>query len=128
MKWVAGFVLSLGVALGGLASVSANDDQSESVIWDACWSDDPSLTQRRISYPEPIHLVIHNISRTNWEICVYDKLCSHSLFNGLLHHNHSISLSACADKWGRGSVALMNAAGEMWHFDGTKDRVITIEK
>ena len=126
-KWNLLLLLSWSLLLG-MVPVSAAPAMSDAEIWDACWSGDHTARLRAINYPDPIHLVIHNISRDDWQICVFDNLEPYTLFKGLLRQNHSISFSACANGRGRGSVTVMNAAGSMWHFQGTGDRVITIKK
>lgn len=127
MQWRLPLLIA-GLLLTGLVQVSADWDMTEEEIWNRCWSYDQGLSLRHISYPNPIHLTIHNISLQDWKICVFDNLCPYALYKGLLRHNHSISLSACANQWGRGSVSIMNADGEMWHFQDTGDRIITIKK
>ncbi len=116
------------LVLGVLPVSAAGTGMTDVQIWQACWSGDHAAQRRSIHYPDPIRLVIHNISRDDWRICVYDNLCPYTLFKGVLRYNHSITLSACANQRGRGSISVMNAAGSIWYFDDTGDRIITIEK
>ncbi len=119
-----GLVLSIFYFVPSEADSGITDD----AIWIACWQGGQPTTLRNIHYPDPIYVEIRNRSQDDWQICVFDNLCPYTLYQGLLRHNHSISLSACADEWGRGSVTLMNARGDMWFFEDTRDRVITIDK
>lgn len=120
-------LLCVLVSVLGVIPAYADTPMTHEEIWNACWSRDHADTNRSIRYPEPINLVIHNRSRKDWYICVYDNLCPYTLFNGRLSFNYSITLGACADQWGYGSVTLMNAEGSMWFYEHTRDRLITIK-
>ncbi|MDJ0805200.1 MAG: hypothetical protein QNJ78_00035 [Gammaproteobacteria bacterium] len=110
------------------APVVADVIMTAEEIWDACWSEGQHRMRHSTGFGNSISLVVHNISRSDWDICVYDNLCANTLYRGLLRHNHSVTLGGCVDTLGRGSISLMNAKGEIWFFENTGDRVITLEK
>jgi hypothetical protein len=127
MKYPILLCLGLVIGLGGSNLQSAERYMSDEAIWNACWSDYYDDYSRKIHYPSPIQVTIHNISKQTWHLCVFDNLCPYTLFKGDLRPKHSITVTACGDSMRRGSISMMNSEGYIWFYDDTRDRTITLK-
>jgi len=120
-------ILALAAGLCSPNLWSAEHYMSDEATWNACWSGFYGDYSRMIYYPSPIRVTVHNISKRNWRLCVFDNLCPYTLFNGDLRPKHSITVTACGDSMRRGSISMMNSEGYIWFWDDTRDRTITLK-
>jgi len=118
-------VLVTGICSSNLWS--AERYMSDEAIWHACWSGYYDDYYRKIHYPSPIQVTIHNISKQTWHLCLFDNLCPYTLFKGDLRPKHSITVTACGDYMHRGSISMMNSEGNIWFYDDTGNRKITLK-
>lgn len=123
-------ILAAGLQLCGVPAAFAQPQSAAAAIAAQCWSDPwpkPWLHGVGRNFgTEPVKLTLRNPSEAYLEICVYDSVCGHLIYSGSLHPKAFVRLLACADQRHRGSILVLDRAGNTVPFRNLRSGTIKL--